>query len=313
MDPLLHRVKTTAQTEPGAETIPCPLCEGLRTTVYLDEDDPPLTVSSIGPSRNSVSFGRILRCSHCRFGFRRFRPAEDELASLYRDAVDGAYDVEGEGRARVAKSHARLVSRLHPLPGRLLDIGCASGTFLSAMASRGWETEGVEPSQEHFAAACEKLGGRGRLQQCTLQDADFSQPFDIVTAWDVLEHVTDPVQFLAIAGQLLRPGGYMLLHVPDLDSLQARLLGRRWPLLLPEHLNYFNLESLRFCADRAGLTWIDSGRRPAFFSLRYIARRLAQHGLPPAGIASRLLDDSILGRLIVPVRMGERFAVLQRK
>lgn len=295
------------------ETIPCPVCREPRTAVYLDADDEPLATANIGSSRTTISYGKILRCPRCTFGFRRFRPTEDQLASLYRDADDSVYDAEREGRARVAASHARLVSRFHPSTGRLLDIGCASGTFLSVMVSKGWEVEGVEPSREHFATASESLAGRARLQRRTLQEAQFSEGFDIATAWDVLEHVPDPVQFLSLCGQLVKSGGYLLLNVPDLDSLQAYLLGRRWPLLLAEHLNYFNLVSLRFCAEQAGLRWLATGRRSVFFSLRYISYRLSQHSFPLAGLAARRLENSRLGHVTVPIRMGERFAVLQRQ
>lgn len=293
------------------ETIPCPVCGKLGATVYLDGDDQPLTVSNIGSSRASISFGCILRCPGCTFGFQRFRPAEDQLASLYREADDRIYNAEREGRSRVAERHARLAGRYLPSPGWLLDIGCASGAFLSAMTSRGWEVEGVEPSRSHFADASESLAGRARLQECTLQKAQFSRSFDLVTAWDVLEHVPDPVQFLGLCTPLVKPGGYLLLNVPDLDSLQARLLGRRWPLLLAEHLNYFNRASLRLCAHRAGLEWIASGRRSVSFSLEYISYRLSQHSFPSARLATRWMEKSGLGRLTVPIRMGERYAVLQ--
>jgi SAM-dependent methyltransferase len=293
------------------ETIPCPLCGEPGTTVYLDGNDRPLTTSNIGSSRTTVSFGRILRCPECTFGFRRFRPTEDQLASLYREADDRVYEDEREGRLRVAERHASLANHYQPSPGWLLDIGCASGAFLSVMASGGWEVEGVEPSREHFVDASKNLAGRARLQQCTLQEAQFSRRFDLVTAWDVLEHVLDPIQFLGLCARLVQPDGYLLLNVPDLDSLQARLLGRRWPLLLAEHLNYFNRASLRFCSDRAGFAWLASGRRSVSFSLKYISYRLSQHAFPSAEFASRWMEKSGLGRVTVPIRMGECFAVLQ--
>jgi len=295
------------------ETIPCPLCGESETSLYLDGAEESLTASNIGSSRTPISCGRILRCPRCTFGFRRFRPTEDQLASLYRAADDRVYDAEREGRLRVAERHARLASRYQPTPGRLLDIGCASGAFLGVMAAGGWNVEGVEPSREHFADASKMLAGRARLQECTLQEARFSQSFDLVTAWDVLEHVPNPIEFLGLCAALVRPGGHLLLNVPDLDSVQSRLLGSRWPLLLAEHLNYFNRASLRFCAERAGFAWLASGRRSVSFSLKYISYRLSQHSFPSAGFVSRWMESSGLGGVTVPIRMGERFAVLQPK
>jgi predicted SAM-dependent methyltransferase len=73
-----------------------------------------------------------------------------------------------------------------------------------------------------------------------LETVSLEGKFDAITAWDVLEHVPHPRAFLSACRSLLRPGGFLFLNVPDLDSWEGELLGRRWPLLLPEHLNYFN-------------------------------------------------------------------------
>jgi hypothetical protein len=98
-------------------------------------------------------------------------------------------------------------------------------------------------------------------------------------------------------------------HVlPGKTILEARVLGRRWPLLLPEHLNYFNRQSLECCADRAMLTPIKFGRRRAYFSAKYVASRIAQHGIPGAVLAVKA-SHSALGRLLIPVSLGEIYSV----
>jgi 2-polyprenyl-3-methyl-5-hydroxy-6-metoxy-1,4-benzoquinol methylase len=61
--------------------------------------------------------------------------------------------------------------------------------------------------------------------------------------WDVLEHVTDPVKFLGLCVTFLKPSGILIVNVPDISSFQAWVLGEHWPLLLPEHLNYFDRNS----------------------------------------------------------------------
>jgi predicted SAM-dependent methyltransferase len=73
----------------------------------------------------------------------------------------------------------------------------------------------------------------------TREAADLGdQKFDAITVWDVMEHVVDPTKIMKTCRELLKPGGCLFVNVPDLDSLQAILLGKRWPLLLPEHLTY---------------------------------------------------------------------------
>jgi 2-polyprenyl-3-methyl-5-hydroxy-6-metoxy-1,4-benzoquinol methylase len=91
-----------------------------------------------------------------------------------------------------------------------------------------------------------RRGGQGKVIRKTLEQAGLAQDsFDAITLWDVLEHVSDPVATLIRCRTLLKAGGFVFLNVPDLDSLQARILGKSWPLLLAEHLNYFNRPSLK--------------------------------------------------------------------
>jgi hypothetical protein len=130
--------------------------------------------------------------------------------------------------------------------------------------------------------------------------------------WDVLEHVPQPAEFLQTAVSLLNPGGHLFVNVPDLDSLQARLLGTRWPLLLPEHLNYFNRSSLAYCGTQAGLVAIHMGRRKASFSVEYVLKRLGQHRVIGASTISRLASRFGVGRIVVPVSLGELYVVWTR-
>jgi SAM-dependent methyltransferase len=137
------------------------------------------------------------------------------------------------------------------------------------------------------------------------------ESFDAVTLWDVLEHVPDPLAFLKICTRLTKPGGKIFVNVPDLDSPEARLLGRNWPLLLAEHLNYFNRRSLRRCAEQADLEPEHFGRRHVSFSLDYILFRLMQHQIPGARVAHKLARPTI-GGLTVPIYLGEVFTVWSR-
>jgi hypothetical protein len=123
--------------------------------------------------------------------------------------------------------------------------------------------------------------------------------------------VVDPVGFLARCKYLLTPSGHIYLNVPNLDSKEARLLGKRWPLLLAEHLNYFNQSSLTMCGRKAGLEWLHFGQRPSSFTTGYIMYRLAQHNIPGSSFGSRLARG-LLGKITIPIYLGELYAVGRR-
>jgi SAM-dependent methyltransferase len=288
----------------------CPVCGEAAAELYLEDEDRALAPGAIGSSRQFLSPGRILRCRSCQFGFRQLRSSADELLDLYRRMDTRVYDAEVEGRNRTARRHLGIVER-YAARGRILDIGCASGFFLSHAADAGWDVTGIEPNESLCEVARKKLASHGEVHCAALENAQLDGGYDVITLWDVLEHVTDPLAFLRTCRQLLAPGGHLFLNVPDLDSLEARLLGRRWPLLLPEHLNYFNRSSLRRCGERAGLTLVRFGRRRVFFSLRYVGYRLGQHGVPGAGLLQKAATTA-LGRLLIPVSLGETFGVWRR-
>jgi SAM-dependent methyltransferase len=237
------------------------------------------------------------------------RSSPEQLHELYRQMDPKVYESESEGRNRTAQRHLQIVQE-HVSTGRLLDVGCASGLFLWHALQAGWDVVGVEPNERLYEQARERLNGRGELHCGILESVALQGGFHAITLWDVLEHVPDPSAFLVACRRQLRPTGFLFLNVPDLDSLQARVLKHRWPLLLPEHLNYFNRESLCLCAKHANLSPVRFGRRYAWFSMNYVAYRVAQHEILGAKILKRSAAG-ILGRALLPVSLGELYSVWQ--
>jgi SAM-dependent methyltransferase len=292
--------------------VACPVCDHREPKLYLEGDDNELTLASVGSSRTLLSHGRILRCPSCGMGYRSFRPRNEQLAQLYRAADDSRYEAEMPNRWRTARRHKQIIDRHVSGFGCLLDVGCASGAFLRVMREAGWTGDGIEPSESQFLRASKLLKGSSGLQQCTLQDASLVRDYELVTLWDVLEHVTEPVVFLKLATSHLKIGGYLVLNVPRFDSLIAKTLRSRWPLLLAEHLNYFTIPSLRICGQAAGLNLVHTGQRPSAFSLGYVFFRAAQHKIPGSGFVSKRLNGLRLSEWSIPVWLGEIYAVFKK-
>ena len=290
-------------------SVDCPICNQPTSQIYLDNESQIISPSAIGSSRKHTNPGRILRCPRCGFAFRQMRSSPEQLRELYRQMDTRVYESEVRGRKRTATVHFKILQR-YIRGGRLLDVGCASGLFLLEAVQAGWNVTGIEPNETLCAQARENLGTGAVVHCATLEMTQLEGCFDAITLWDVLEHVPDPKAFLQQCRILLRSGGYLLLNVPDLDSWPARTFGNRWPLLLPEHLNYFNRESLRFCANQAGLRPVRFGRRQAWFSASYLGYRLSQHGVPGSGWLRQIVRGP-LGNITIPVSLGETLAILR--
>jgi SAM-dependent methyltransferase len=299
--------------ESSSAGVPCPVCNVVRSELYIDGDDTEISIESVGSSRTLLSHGRVLRCAACGLAYRSLRPTNAQLSRLYRVADDSLYEAEMPNRLRTALRHMKIVEKHVHGTGSLLDVGCASGAFLRLMLKAGWRVAGVEPSEVQFRRATETLGDAAQLYQNVLQGAPLQTDFDVITMWDVLEHVTHPVEFLSIAAGLLKPGGHLLFNVPRIDSVAARVLGRRWPVLLAEHLNYFTIPSLRICGAASGLRLTHTGQRPAAFSIGYIFFRASQHCIPGSALAARVASAMGISEWSIPILIGEVYGVFLKE
>jgi 2-polyprenyl-3-methyl-5-hydroxy-6-metoxy-1,4-benzoquinol methylase len=200
-------------------------------------------------------------CPRCQLD----RVAPLPTREVLKDYYDKAYEVDREGYRRNLRRYSprdlKLLERLNG-KGRMLEVGCSWGYFLVAARSCGWHVQGLELSDSASQWAKDKLGldvTCGTIEDTPLAE---STGFDVVVAWHVIEHVQDPVCFLKIVRERLRPGGLLALRTPNIRSLPARLNGWAWHWVgAPAHLSLFSPKSLRLAVERAG------------FSVRHIATR----------------------------------------
>jgi SAM-dependent methyltransferase len=213
-----------------------------------------------GEARSHLRFVQrgypVYRCAGCGLEFVWPIPGPAELAEYY----DRGYSVPLERYAAAgARNVARIadVERWCPDRGRLLEIGASYGHSLAAARERGWDVAGIELSPTASAHARNQLGLD--VQNCDLLDAPLpAGSFDAVVMWHVLEHVRDPqVHALRIA-ELLRPGGFLGLRVPNAASFGARVAGQWWPWMCPPaHLWFFSATTLPRLLEACGFEIVE--------------------------------------------------------
>ncbi|MFM5907000.1 MAG: class I SAM-dependent methyltransferase [Novosphingobium sp.] len=146
-------------------------------------------------------------------------------------------------------SRAQAIPRMSP--GRLLEIGCASGSYLHAMAAQGWQVEGIEFSPES-AETARKLGHHvdtGAVE--TIEKAPGQ--YDLIAGWMVLEHLHQPLAVLKKLRLWVKPSGNLVVSVPNAGGFQRRLFGPNWhDLHLPNHLYHYDPQSIRNLMAAAG-------------------------------------------------------------
>jgi SAM-dependent methyltransferase len=168
-------------------------------------------------------------------------------------------------RQRSVSKLARQVFRHTRKPGKILDIGCATGAFLNEMKNAGWVCTGIEPS--HYAATFAKDHYDLDVREGFLQDQLFpEESFDVITLWDVLEHVPDPITTLHQVSRLVKPGGLVVIRIPNPDSFDRRIFGKYWAGWdIPRHFFGFPASTFINLVQSAGLCLVDSKCHTAGF------------------------------------------------
>jgi 2-polyprenyl-3-methyl-5-hydroxy-6-metoxy-1,4-benzoquinol methylase len=181
-----------------------------------------------------------------------------------RERGYGDYAADAELHHRTFERRWKTLASKLPQGTRLLDVGCAQGSFLSFMAGRGWQVQGLEPSASMAALAQQQLGAQ-QITQATLEQAHFEpESFDLITLWDVLEHLPHPVEGLRRVAHWLAPQGRAVIETQDISSWMARACGARWQHFKhDEHLVHFTPETLAAACQQAGLRLVHWQRRAA--------------------------------------------------
>lgn len=193
------------------------------------------------------------RCHECGLIYLNPRPSRAEIGQYYPTQYDPyARAIEDEpswwrrfNRRLAMRKRLRLVQQWLPRPGRVLDVGCATGSFLAALREQGWQAQGVElsPYAADYARQRYSLDVfTGELQAAQLPD----QAFNLVVLWDVLEHVYQPRETLLEAARVTAPGGVLLLVLPNPGSVEACLFGQYWAGWdTPRHLQVYSQPVIR--------------------------------------------------------------------
>ena len=296
-------------------TVPCNLCGSTASTQVYGSRLPDLSqrdVQEIFACTSSAygECGPIVRCDQCGFMYQNPQPDPRWILSAYQDVVDSRYDDEREGRVH---TFTRELERLMGLiaPGRLLDVGSHVGVFLEVGSALGWQAEGVEPSR--WAAEVARSRGLA-VTSGTLDDLNTEpERYDLVTLWDVIEHLPDPSAELRRLHQLVRPGGLLAISTMDVDAPVARLLGRSWPWYMQMHLYYFSRRTLGLLVETAGYEVLEIRRHRRIVRAAYLLSRLERRLGPLYRPVAQLLERSGLGGRLVTVDLGDIITLVARK
>lgn len=298
------------------EEVPCNLCgaddAGVVYPPRYEAASVEGLVEAFRSSGEEILVDRLVRCNRCGLQYLSPRLRQDIILESYSAGTDENFVSQVAGRERTFDGCLDIIEKCARPPGRILDVGTAAGSFLHVARKRGWQVAGCEPNRWLCDWGRERYGIPIRPGTVFDLEGNGRGAFDVVTLWDVLEHMPDPKAALLKCRDLLRPGGLLVVNYPDIGSWIARLMGRRWVFLLSVHLYYFTGATVARLLAETGFVPLE--RRPHFqrLELGYILYRMRPY-VPWAHAvgsgAARLLR---IERLQIPYWVGQTLILARR-
>lgn len=200
---------------------------------------------------------QVVRCRRCGLVFYNPQPSAAQAAALYSTDYFETDFPESGAEAQVRLAHRRLdrIER-EVCVGSLLDVGSGRGRFLSVALQRGWNAVGLDVSPAAAAMARTASGARVFEGELSGPPPPELGPVDVITLWDVLEHLGDPVGALGAALDWLKPGGLLVVQTQNVNSVTASWMRSRWEQFVEFHLYHFSSSTLRMALERSGFEQI---------------------------------------------------------
>ena len=290
------------------EEVPCNLCGADDYDVVYppryEVAQPDEIMETFRSSGDEILVDQLVRCRKCGLQYLTPRLKSDVILTGYSEGTDENFISQNPGRERTFAKSLHLIERLVPQKGRILDIGTAGGAFLGVAKRRGWEVAGSEPNRWMAEWGGEHYGIE--IQPGTLFDMDLPDAyFDVVTLWDVLEHTPDPRAVLTECRRVLKPDGLLIVNYPDINSLIARLMGRKWVFLISVHLYFFTIDTIRQMLEQTGFEMQRSEMHWQSLELGYILFRMEPYIAWLSKLGMKLAIALRIQHMQIPYWMGQ--------
>lgn len=311
--------KKTIDAKSLFQEVPCALCGSNSYTVIrpgrfpakLSDDFLKKVYRS---SSDAELFEQVVECKKCGLVYLNPRLKPELIIDSYAEGEDRSFIAQDPMRVRTFTKAIRQLASEQSIPltkrTKLLDIGCAGGAFLQAARNLGLTTVGIEPNKWmcEYARTTHGLDARPGV----LADHKFpAKSFDVVTLWDVIEHVPDPNAELAEIYRILKPGGTLVINYPDYQSLPAKTLGKKWPFWLSVHLTYFAPATIRQQLKKAGFKVMSLAPHWQTLELGYAFKRATPY-FKLFGSIRRLVESVGLGHAPLTYWMGQTKVVAKK-
>lgn len=214
----------------------------------------------------------VLKCRRCSF----IQIAEMEEYDYKEEYFDNNKYRDYRCQNRENERRKKLVKKFCSRGSRIIDIGCASGEFVSSVKDE-FDIFGCDFSLNAIKIAKNKNPQmKERFWQASVKElAPDGDYYDAVCMWDVIEHIDDPLEAMHHVLSILKKDGYIFISTPDIGTVFAKIMGAKWPFMTPpEHLSFFNKRSMQYFARLMCLKIVKRSDRGKWANLGFILYKI---------------------------------------
>lgn len=251
--------------------------------------------------------------------FQREIPTPEEMVAYadneYESGLYKNYVLAADLKYKTFEKRIELIKK-YVSGGRLLDVGCSSGFFIETAIKHGFDAYGMEFSKQAIKQAKPEIQDRITNGDINLIRESGKGEFDIIVAFDVIEHTHDPVRFLIDLQEVLSPGGWLILSTPDTGHFLRYLMGSRWPMLQPlQHTFLFSKQAMQKALDLSGYNILQVQNSYKTLTLEYLAGQISLYN-PLLTRFYKILSPFLPGFICnqpFSVNIGEMLVVGQKR
>lgn len=229
-------------------------CEICQTSTLVDYQISSRVIKSLKSNKVQVTnkdYGVSIQtviCIRCKLVQPKYLLLSNDLVNLYSEMDDRSYLQTSEQRGKSNYSQIKEYINDFNRSAKILEIGSGSGSLLHLISQNFPNSYGIEPSYSFYKFSKNKYNLT--IENIGYENLDTKKKYDIIVALDVIEHVASPNFFFKVVAQIIKPNGRVIIGTPNINSITARLLNKKWWHIRPAHIFYFNNKNFQQLANK---------------------------------------------------------------
>ena len=300
------------------ENINCPICNISNFKVvkqsnyrkFRNFDELLETYKSSGDEK---LVDQLVQCNSCALNYLNPRIKSSYIQKAYEDNIDTQHISQDQQRYKTFQKSFKKIKqklKLNNLTHKsILDIGSASGIFLKLVKEQGFIEYGFEPSK--WMSEFGQKEYNVNLKNGSINNVSEEHQFDLISFWDVLEHVTDLEKTIKKITKISKKNSYIIINVPAIDTLACRLMGKNWPFYLNVHLYYFTKNTISKLFYNNNFDLVYHFPHWQYLELGYILKR-AENYFKIFKLFRLILSKLNLLKLSIPYNLGQTTFIFKK-